>query len=242
MPSSQGSSSDRGDLMTMWKFTTQIASSFTPRNDTLHMSFVTNKKALRVMGVLLVLLVAAGLVGVGYWWPHKSAVVATEPTPSAPVSAPDYSLAHGGQLVALLIDGFVAAKPQSGLDMAPLVFEFPAEAAIPRYLAFFNVNAKLDDDISFGPIRSLRPYFLDVADGFGATVAHVGGSPAALEQVKKYHAPNLNQFFQSQYFYRSLKNEAPHNVYTTTALLNKAFLDGTIIGYMDPATYEPRWS
>jgi hypothetical protein len=43
--------------------------------------------------------------------------------------------------------------------------------------------------------------------------------------MPKYNIFNLDQFFNGQYFWRSSKRSAPHNLYTSTELLNKAVED-----------------
>ncbi|MGZ6005690.1 MAG: DUF3048 C-terminal domain-containing protein, partial [Candidatus Saccharimonadales bacterium] len=63
------------------------------------------------------------------------------------------------------------------------------------------------------PVRSLRPYFVDWTMGYDAAVAHVGGSPQALEMAKQLHIKDLDQFKYPAPYYRSSSRQAPHNVY-----------------------------
>jgi hypothetical protein len=74
-----------------------------------------------------------------------------------------------------------------------------------------------------GPVRSARPYYVDLADALGATYAHVGGSPDALQRIASLAKfENLDEFFNAKYFWRSSKRAAPHNAYTRTDLLTAA--------------------
>ena len=182
-------------------------------------------------------MVAVGLVGVGYLLPRLEIVAQLDPQVIEPVTRDTPPLTQGGQLAAVIIDGFIAAKPQSGLERSPLVSEFPAEAAIPRYLAFMRVDTDTADEMPIGPVRSLRPYFFDTARAFGALVVHVGGSPAALELVRSDAVTTLNEFFLRQYFFRSPRRSAPHNVYTTTLRLQQADEQGRGVGI----AHEPNW-
>lgn len=121
-------------------------------------------------------------------------------------------------LWAVVIDNFVMALPPAGLEKARLVIEAPAEAAIPRLLAFYNLGSNVD---KIGPVRSARPYFIDWAKEYQAALVHVGGSPAAIEELKKWRIFHLDQFYLDQYFWRGQDRKAPFNVYTSTELLEK---------------------
>ncbi|MBI4281815.1 DUF3048 domain-containing protein [Candidatus Uhrbacteria bacterium] len=124
--------------------------------------------------------------------------------------------------VAVVIDGMVDARPTVGLSKASLVWEAPAEGGIPRFLAIYPFDAVPEQ---VGPVRSLRPYFLDFASEVGAVLLHVGGSPEALERAKTFPLDRLNQFFDSVYFWRSSDRSAPHNVFTSGYLIVRAFVD-----------------
>ncbi len=118
------------------------------------------------------------------------------------------------QVFGVMIENSADAWPLSGVDQAFLVIEAPVEGNIPRFIAFFS-----DDQVveKIGPVRSARPYYLDWNDEFGGIYAHVGGSPEALELIRDQGTFDLDQFFQSEYFYRDEQTRyAPHNVYTTT--------------------------
>ena len=110
-----------------------------------------------------------------------------------------------------------AARPQSSLDLADLVYEIPAESGISRYLAVFY--AAESDKI--GPVRSARPYLLDVAKEWNAVYVHVGGSPDALSILEKGSWPYVNEFAYGSYFWRDNARSAPNNLYTSTENLIK---------------------
>lgn len=120
------------------------------------------------------------------------------------------------QIYAAMIDEHFDARPQSGIDQAFLVIEAPVEAGIPRLLAFFSADQKID---KIGPIRSARPYFIDWALEFDALYTHVGGSNEALEKITNGATFDLNQFWHDLQFWRSTDRDAPHNVYTSTERL-----------------------
>lgn len=118
----------------------------------------------------------------------------------------------------IMLDNFSNARPQSGISAASLVYEAPAEGGITRYLAFFDPRS---NPLEIGPIRSARTYFLDWAKELGATYVHVGGSPESLELAKNLGKSDLNEFYNSSYFFRTKNRTAPHNVMTTISKLEE---------------------
>ncbi|MGN1396390.1 MAG: DUF3048 domain-containing protein, partial [Lactococcus garvieae] len=74
-----------------------------------------------------------------------------------------------------------------------------------------------------GPVRSIRPYFVEWAAGFDAGLAHVGGSELALNMVKSGdYVADLDQFKAPEgIFWRSEDRVAPHNMYTKMSGLDK---------------------
>lgn len=121
----------------------------------------------------------------------------------------------------IMIENSPDARPQSGIQDAGIVFEAIAEGGITRFMTLYQ-----DAQPQYiGPVRSLRPYFLDFATPFQAGIVHVGGSPEALATVRNGHYRDLDQFFNSSYFSRIPSRAAPHNVYTSFErldALNKA--------------------
>jgi hypothetical protein len=117
----------------------------------------------------------------------------------------------------IMIENSVFARPQSGLQDAGVVVEAIAEGGITRFLALFQEAQPQ----YVGPVRSLRPYYIDFAQPFQAGIVHVGGSPEALARVRNGSYRDLDQFFNSGYFYRVSYRPAPHNVYTSFAKLDQ---------------------
>jgi len=124
------------------------------------------------------------------------------------------------------MDNQAEARPQSGLNDACLVYEVLTEGGITRFVAFFLHN----DTAAIGPVRSLRPYFLDLTMPLGAPVAHVGGSPLALDDVAalKPAAMSIDQVAEESAFWRAEERKAPHNCYTSSSALRSASIS---LGY-----------
>ena len=121
-----------------------------------------------------------------------------------------------------MIDDLSAARPQSGLHLADVVWHAPAEGGIPRYMAIFQTHLPK----AIGPVRSARSYYVAWASELKALYAHAGGSPQALATLRaKGHGQyvfNAEVFrWEGRYFHRIHTRSAPHNVYTSGALLRK---------------------
>jgi hypothetical protein len=139
--------------------------------------------------------------------------------------------------IAVMIDDLGPARPQSGLSLASVVWQAPAEGGIPRYMAIFQENVPAQ----VGPVRSSRYYYIAWAAEWRAVYAHAGGSPQALSTLRAQGAGqlvyNADQFARDASFVRVNFRFAPHNLYTTGALLRSL---ARRLGAMDQ-TYKAAW-
>jgi hypothetical protein len=125
---------------------------------------------------------------------------------------PEYNLLP---VTGIMIENSPDARPQSGLKDAGVVFEAVAEGGITRFLTLFQ-EAQPD---YVGPVRSVRPYYLEWLEGFDAAVAHVGGSPVGLAKLNSDGVKDLDQFYNGGAYQRIAQRYAPHNVYTSLGSL-----------------------
>lgn len=124
----------------------------------------------------------------------------------------------GRRPLAVMIENAPAARPQSGLDKADVVYEILAEGAITRFLAVY-----LHADVAeLGPVRSARPYYIERMFEYNAMYAYCGGSEAAKEMVRRERVAQLDEFgVGRQAYWRVKGRRAPHNLYTDTRKLRK---------------------
>lgn len=141
---------------------------------------------------------------------------AVSPFTGLPISQNYYKRA-----VAVSIENSPAARPQSGLREAEIVYEFMLEGGITRFLAIFwpEVPEKI------GPIRSARPALVKTAQAYDALFLHAGASPHGFALLAVNDILHLDQIYQSKYFWRSSKRNAPHNLYSGDEPLNN-YLEG----------------
>lgn len=136
-------------------------------------------------------------------------------------------------IVSVIIENSPEARPQSGLAEAGVVYEALAEGGITRFQAFFLEN----QPASIGPVRSLRPYFVDWGVEYAAPVAHAGGSAEALSLAGPAGLASLNALaIGAPTFFRTRDRTAPHNLYTSGALLDQLLSKR---GLAKPAAFAP---
>lgn len=112
---------------------------------------------------------------------------------------------------AIMIENSPQARPQSGLKDSGLIFEAIAEGGITRFMVLYQQEKPQ----LIGPVRSVRLYDVEWLAAFDASLAHVGGSAAALAEVRNGTYRDIDQFFNSATYWRSTDRYAPHNVYTS---------------------------
>lgn len=129
------------------------------------------------------------------------------------------------QLIGVIVENQETARLyHQGLKKALFIEEFHVEGMISRFLVFFDVK---DLPPIIGPIRSLRPYFVDASQPWVPVLIHAGGSPEAFERVAvlpDVTAINGLHYDDGEYFTRSDEATAPHNFFLPTESIN-ALLD-----------------
>lgn len=135
-------------------------------------------------------------------------------------------------VTAIMIENSPDARPQSGLKQSGVIYEAIAEGGITRFLTLHQQ----DKPQLIGPVRSVRMYYMDWLAPYNASVAHVGGSSAALAEVRNGQYRDIDQFFNAGSYWRSTDRYAPHNVYTSFAKLDtlntaKGYTTSTFTGF-----------
>lgn len=195
---------------------------------------------------IIILLLAGGAFAFGYFrrpaaQPTGSVVVrhpkpTPSPTPALPADLltgqPDTPDVAGRPNTAVVIENYYDARPQTGLSQADVVYEALAEGGITRYMAIFHTQ----QPSVMGPVRSVRTYFVDWSLENDAPLAHVGGNADALDEIGPLGMKNMDEFSNGGYFYRTSDRVAPHNMYTTSALLAKL---EQALGYAKPSAAQP---
>jgi hypothetical protein len=114
--------------------------------------------------------------------------------------------------VMVMVENSPPARPQSGLDKADIVYEILAEGEITRFVAVFQSQSPE----VVGPVRSIRPYFVEIGDGLDALIVHAGWSPDAMKMLKDRKLAHFDEVYgDGAYYWRSSERKKPHNLYTS---------------------------
>ncbi len=132
----------------------------------------------------------------------------------------------------IMIENSPNARPQSGIKDSGVVFEAIAEGGITRFLVLYQQEKPQ----LIGPVRSLRLYDVEWLAAFNSGIGHVGGSAAALAEVRNGNYRDLDQFFNSGSYWRATDRYSPHNVYTSFEKLDalnvaKGYTASTFTGF-----------
>jgi len=146
-----------------------------------------------------------------------------EPTPM-PYNAPLTGVASETEAlarpIAIMINNFAAARPQSGLTNADVIWEVLAEGGITRLIGIFQSTEALEDTI--GPIRSIRPYLIEIGETYGGVLVHAGASTDGYAILQKQKKPYLDEISNAgSYYWRSSDRKAPHNLYSNLSKLRE---------------------
>lgn len=135
-------------------------------------------------------------------------------------------------VTAIMIENSPDARPQSGIAKSEVTYEAIAEGGITRFLTLYQQ----EKPALIGPVRSLRMYYVDWLAPYDASVAHVGGSAAALNEIRNGSYRDIDQFFNGGSYWRANDRYAPHNVYTSSERLDAL---NTAKGYVssNPKTF-----
>lgn len=205
-------------------------------------SWIARHRGISIIAACIVTLAGAGIF-VYFLFSQNSPsslnyAIAPEPLPK-PVY---YSLLTGEKVAdeaatkqavtAIMLENSPDSRPQSGLKQAGIVYEAIAEGGITRFLTLHQQ----DKPQMIGPVRSLRMYYVDWLAPYQASVAHVGGSAAALTEVRGGKYRDIDQFFNGSYYWRATDRYAPHNVYTNFAKLDalnqsKGYTESVFTGF-----------
>lgn len=155
--------------------------------------------------------------------PIEQPAEAPQEETSSPYKAPLTGLPLEASLtqrpLAVMINNAPAARPQSGLGQADMVYEVLAEGGITRLIGIFQSQSGIE---KIGPIRSIRPYLINLGESYGGVLVHAGGSPEAYSIIQKQGKQDMDEIGNAgSYFWRDKERKAPHNLYSSDEKLRE---------------------
>lgn len=146
--------------------------------------------------------------------PTISADKGPVPTPSIPPTWPLTGVLADGEpanrpALAVKIENTSAARPQTGLEEADVVWETIVEFQVSRFIAVYH--STVPDEV--GPIRSVRPMDPLILAPTNGLLAFSGGQAGILALAQASGLQLLSNDAGVPGMYRSSARSAPHNVY-----------------------------
>jgi hypothetical protein len=112
--------------------------------------------------------------------------------------------------VLVQVENLPAARPQSGLQSASIVYEYLTEGGISRFSAIYTSPPAG----RVGPIRSARLVTIALAKIYGAIVVFSGGSDYIKGQIQSAGIPNADEISAKGDLFRDNSKAAPHNLFS----------------------------
>lgn len=134
------------------------------------------------------------------------------PTPSIPPVWPLTGVAGepvNRPALAVKIENTSAARPQTGLEQADVVWETIVEFQVSRFIAVYHSQVPQE----IGPIRSIRPMDPLILEPLHGLLAFSGGQAGIVQLARDAGIQLLSNDAGVPGMYRSSDRPAPHNVY-----------------------------
>jgi hypothetical protein len=149
--------------------------------------------------------------------PTLATTTTTVVVPTAPLTGLPDPTKQTQQRAALSvkIENTPDSRPQSGLDVADVVYEEIVEGGITRFWAVFHTTAPAN----VGPIRSVRYMDPNIVSPIGGLVAFSGGTPDNVALMRRTPTTNIDENNAGNAFFREASRYAPHNLYGVSARL-----------------------
>jgi Protein of unknown function (DUF3048) N-terminal domain/Protein of unknown function (DUF3048) C-terminal domain len=143
------------------------------------------------------------------------------PPPTCPLSGVEKDGVPQRPALAIKVENLPAARPQTGLSWADIVYEEPVEGGITRFIAVYQCQ----DASRVEPVRSARMTDVDILVQFGHPL--MGYSGGVLRIVKALNSAGVVDLSAetsraSAAYHRDANRLAPHNLYTNTKALYAA--------------------
>lgn len=153
--------------------------------------------------------------------PERTTTTTAAPTTTtvAPPIAPLTGLvdpgaaSHTRPALSVKVENTEAARPQTGIDQADVVYEEVVEGNITRFVAVFNSTVPA----VIGPVRSVRSEDPDIVWPLGGIFAYSGGAPVNVDAINAAPVHAVDEDTAGAAMVRNQQDQpprdAPHNLY-----------------------------
>ena len=172
----------------------------------------TKRNLKYIFAAAFIMILAMGTIALtGCGGGDSSQPAASEPEPIIiPITGEEMdAVPENGPVQVSIPNDTYGAIPQSNISYADIIYEFPVEGELTRLQAIYYS----DIPDKFGPLRSVRYYFADLATEYQACSIGYGWGKHAKNQIKSNHVHFLNGMDHTKLFYRVSDKTAPNNAY-----------------------------
>lgn len=139
--------------------------------------------------------------------PRSTTQPTTTPAPPGPLTSP---------ALVVKIDNAPAARPQTGLGAAEVVYVQPVEGGLTRLVAVYTGTSPP----VVGPVRSARRTDVELLSQYGRPVlAYSGAAPELLPTLHSADLVDASPAEAAPAYYRDRDRPSPHNLYVRPARL-----------------------
>ena len=144
-----------------------------------------------------------------------SSTTTTVAVATAPLTGlPDPSGAsHSRPVLSVKVENTAAARPQTGIDEADVLYEEVVEYGITRFVAMFNSTVPA----VIGPVRSVRQEDPDIVWPVGGIFAYSGGAQVNVDGINAAPVHAVDENSAGNAMVRNQQDQparlAPHNLY-----------------------------
>jgi hypothetical protein len=165
------------------------------------------------------------------------------PTPTtAPIPTPTPTPAPLRAPLIIQVENLYAARPQSGLNSADIVYEYDTEGGISRFTAIYFTTPP--PSFYVGPIRSARLVSIRLLSVYGGILLYSGASTYTGQQLyrsglRSYESPEPPMYRLRNASAPPSLGGAPHNLYTDGKSL-ASWVQGKSLGTVSYRDYPQR--
>lgn len=134
----------------------------------------------------------------------------------------------GAPVLGVKIDNAAVARPQSGLELADLVYIEPVEGGLSRLLAVYQSQVPS----VVGPVRSTRASDVELLADFGRpALAFSGAAPEVGALVARAPVLDVSALARPGDYHRDQRRPMPHNLYADAKALRQGGTPPRDIGF-----------
>ncbi|MDQ3764385.1 MAG: DUF3048 domain-containing protein, partial [Actinomycetota bacterium] len=158
--------------------------------------------------------------------PIPPSSILPSPPPVSPFTGLPTDL--GASVLGVKIDNAARSRPQSGLELADLVYVEPVEGGLSRLLAVYQSRFPT----VVGPVRSTRLTDLQLLANFGRpALAFSGAAPEISALMASAPVLDVSELGRSGAYRRDRRRPMPHNLYGNANLLREGGAPPRDIGF-----------